>query len=222
MKLIYLHGDDREMLETRLKKFVEHAKSKNMRRDYFDFEKGDSVKSAVRAKTIFEEENIYIFKNFSKHIIEDIKFINKHEGDETLIFVAKNALTKTVFKGLEVKLHIEEFKLPFIVFKMFDAILPGEFDNFAQIHREVEKLYSSEFIVGLMARHLKNLYWVLESPSSAPLPSWQIAKLEKQAGAFGKKRVCTLVDNLSEIDEKIKRGESLHTLLDLTLVKLLQ
>jgi len=75
----------------------------------------------------------------------------------------------------------------------------------------------------MLARHLRDLYWVKVEEESLDYPDWRVLKLAKQAAKFTTSDLEFLISALSEIDIKTKTSDSdLRTMLDLMIVKYLK
>jgi DNA polymerase III delta subunit len=65
-----------------------------------------------------------------------------------------------------------------------------------------------ELLVAMLARHLRDLYWVLEGGAGMNLPSWRAGKLHTQAVKFTKETLQDTINALAEIDIKSKTSDT--------------
>jgi hypothetical protein len=75
----------------------------------------------------------------------------------------------------------------------------------------------------MLARHLKDLYWVSIDPKTNQYPSWRLSKLKSQAEKFEGGKLTRIISDLSDIDILVKSSKAdLLTELDLLMVKQLE
>ncbi len=221
MKLIYLSGDDEIKKNGRYMVFLNHAKKKGLLKIEIDCKMMNSLSDVFSYKSMFDEKNIYIFKNFKKHSPEDINYLNNLKSEEILIFISRGVLGKTTFSNIKVEFKEEKYILPFLIFKFLDEIKPKNIKKVLMTKEIILKTYPVEFIIGLMAKHLRDLFWVIVASDRVIYPSWRVLKLENQANLFGQKKIKSMIKRLLETDRAIKLGKS-DKLLDFMLIESLQ
>jgi DNA polymerase III delta subunit len=131
-------------------------------------------------------------------------------------------LGKTLLGSLPKGVKLEEFKLPRLIFDFLDSFYPGNSKRILKILHELVVKEPPEFIFALLAKHLRDLFWVTTN-NPLPYPPWRVSKLKAQAVKFKKEDLKTLIEELSEIDIKVKTSEAeLTPSLDLLIVRQLQ
>lgn len=224
MKIFVLHGDDTAKSYERLKKFTDSAKERSWEISYLDgsdrpFEENLSNTS------LFGSERFFILRDFRKLGKKEITWLDKKHADLSgnLIIYNEGVLNQTFVKSLPKDTKFEEFKLPVLIWNFLDTIVPGNpVRLIKQFHKIIEK-EPVEFIFTLIARQIRDLYWVKVDPKSFNLPSWRLSKLKVQSSKFTEEQLISLINKMSEIDIEAKTGKAdLVSSLDLVILKQLK
>jgi len=224
MKIIILHGDDIGKSYARLKKFIYVARSRSWEVAYID-ESDQGLEEILTASSLFGNERFFILKDIKKLGKKESTWLNKKYTGLTgnLIVYNEGVLNLSTLKSFPKETKIEEFKLPHLLWNFLDNLVPGQADfSVKTLHKILEKS-PVEFVFSLIARHLKDLYWVKVDAASAGFPFWKINKLKSQAAKFSENDLKNLIDKLSEIDYRVKTSKTdLISELDLVLLKHLE
>lgn len=224
MKIIILHGDDTGKSYARLKKFIDVARSRSWEVAYMD-ESDQSFEEMLSASSLFGNERFFIFKDVKKLGKKEFAWLNKKytELSGNLIVYNEGTLNASALKSFPKEAKIEEFKLPVLLWNFLDNLIPGRGDlSVKSLHKILEKS-PVEFVFSIIARHLKDLYWVKVDAASGGFPFWKINKLKSQAAKFSEDDLKNLIDKLSEIDYQVKTSKTdLASELDLLLLKHLE
>ena len=109
---------------------------------------------------------------------------------------------------------VEEFKLPKLIWSFLDSCFPGNAKNALLLLHEIIKNEPVEFVFSLLAKHLRDLYWVkVDSPPgqrpSGPVayPSWRVEKLKRQSHKFSEGSLEDLINSLAQADIKAKTSQ---------------
>ena len=109
--------------------------------------------------------------------------------------------------------------MPRLIFTFLDSIYPKNVKKVLVLFHELIKNEPVEFVFALMARHLRDLYWVRVEPKSLPYPSWRVGKLKGQSSKFKFETLKDLIARMAEIDIAVKTSKSdLISSLDLLIV----
>lgn len=224
MKIIILHGDDTEKSYARLQKFVDVAKERSWEVTYID-DSNQSFEESLSATSLFGNERFFILKDVKHLSKKDFVWLNKKyiELSGTLIVYCDSVLNATTLKSFPKESKIEEFKLPVIIWNFLDDFIPGNCTREVSVLHKILDKQPVEFVFTLIARHLRDLYWLKTDAASAGFPFWKINKLKSQASKFSESQLKDLIGFLAEIDVKVKTSKaSLADELDLLIIKQLE
>jgi DNA polymerase III delta subunit len=224
MKIIVLHGDDERKLYERLSKFIEIAKSRSWEVAYLD-DKSESIQEQLSSPSLFGAERFFIVRDITRLGKKELEWIHKNSNalPGNLIIYHEGYIPQTILKGLPKDTKIEEFKLPVILWNFLDNLYPGNSEkSIGKFHQLIEK-EAPEFIFTLIAKLFRDLYWVKTDAASLPYPNWRVGKLKTQASKFTIDNLQLIINNLSDIDIKVKTSRAdLISELDLIIIKQLE
>ena len=224
MKVIILHGDDERKLYERLSKFIETAKSRSWEVTYLDDAKL-SIQEQLSSTSLFGSERFFIVRDTSRLGKKEVEWLSKKSRDlsGTLIIYHEGYVPQMILKGLSKESKVEEFKLPVILWNFLDGIYPGNSGRSVKAFHQIIEKEAPEFIFTLISKLFRDLYWVKTDSKSLPYPPWRIGKLKLQAGKFAINNLKLIINNLAEIDIKVKTSKSdLFSELDLLIIKQLE
>ena len=212
MNLIILHGDDSVKSFDRLSKFIESAKKRGWEIITDEF---------PNTPSLFGNDRLIIYRDYKLLSKNDIKNFSKFDG--TLVIYHDDNLTVTFLKTLPKDTKIEEFKLPVILWNFLDGLYPGNSERSIKVFHQIIERDAPEFVITLIARLFRDLYWVKVDVATLPYPSWRVGKLKSQAFHFTNSLLTDLLNNLSDIDIKVKTSKAdLVSELDLMIIKQLK
>ena len=222
MKIIVLHGDNESVSYQRLEKFIDVAKGRGWEVSFLDNPEGISEK--LSGVSLFGQKPFFVIRSINKWPPASLKKIKKvlEKGEGTVVIYHNDFLGKTIIDSLPKGVKFEEFKLPRLIFDFLDSFYPGNATRTLQILHELVVKEPPEFIFALLAKHIRDIFWVT-TDSELPYPPWRASKLKSQAAKFKKGDLKRLINELAEIDIKVKRSEAeLIPSLDLLIVSKLQ
>ncbi|MGA3292013.1 MAG: hypothetical protein ABSC49_02585 [Candidatus Microgenomates bacterium] len=224
MKIIILHGDDEKKIYERIQKFIHVTKERGWEVAYLD-ESVSPIQEQLSATSLFSKNRFFILSDTSKLGKKEVQWLNKNYEnlDGTLIIYHEGALSITFLKSLPKESKIEEFKLPVILWNFLDNLIPGNsVKSIKDFHKIIEK-QAPEFIITLIAKLFRDLYWIKMDPKSVQLPPWRVQKLKNQASHFTAQQLNQFISCLSDIDIKVKSSKAnLTDELDLLIIKQLE
>jgi DNA polymerase III delta subunit len=226
MNIIILYGENEPLLQERLGRYLEHAKKKNWQIERFNSDSKGSLAEFLSSGNLFAKDRIFIIDEAQTLLPKDFAWLNKNNDSLPgyLIAVAGGRPNAKLLKSLPKKAKLEEFKLPKLIFTFLDSFYPGNTSKVIRILKEMEKTQPVEFVFTLLARHMRDLYWVSLNEKSLPYAeSWRIGKLKSQSKKFDKGNLKQIIAALSEIDmaAKTSQGE-LCDLLDQAILNCLE
>ncbi|MFI5240994.1 MAG: hypothetical protein ACHQUA_01020 [Microgenomates group bacterium] len=224
MKIIVLHGDDEKALYERLQKFVSTAKSRSW--EVVDINDSDlKFQEVLTVDSLFSKERFFILKDISKVSAKDLLWF-KNKGNNSsgnLIIYNEGYLTKKVLDSLPKVDKVEEYKLPKIIFTFLDSFLLGNSRKVLEMLHKLVETEAVERIFAILVKQIKDLYWVKVDSSTIPYPSWRSGKLKSQSSKFTVEKLKEVINDLSEIDVKVKTSKTdLLQSLDLLVMKHLE
>ena len=212
MKIIVLHGDDSAKSYERLMKFVETAKKRSWEILTDEF---------PNTPSLFGTERLIIYRDYKLLTSKDIKNFDRFEG--TLVIYHPGDLPQTFIKQMPKDFKMEKFELPKILFTFLESFYPSNSQRSLKLLHDLVKNTAIELIFFMLARHLKDLYWVTIDPTTNQYPSWRLSKLKSQANKFTVENLKLIIKNLADIDILVKTSKAdLLTELDLLMVKQLE
>jgi len=191
MKLIILHGDYVNRSYERLVQFIHEAKRRG-------WEISDYDQETVGNQSLFAVERFVVLRDYMTLNKKDILRLAKYPG--TLIIYHEGNIPQTFLKMLTNPV-IEEFKLPKIIWDFLDNIS-------IKLFHEVIKTEPVEFVFAVLAKRFRDLYWVKTDLRSMIYDSWRKTKLQKQAQKYTTSRVEQIINELAEIDIKVKTSKA--------------
>ena len=209
MKIILLHGDDELKSYGRLKKFIEAAKARSWEVVYLD-ETELSTLEAIRSRSLFGGESFFILKDIKKIGKKETEWLGKsgEKSEGNLIIYHPSLVPATFLKSLPKTAKIEEFKLPKLIFHFLDSFVPKNAKGAINLLHETAAHQPPEFLFSLLARHIRDLYWVSADARTLPYPSWRVGKLKSQASKFSINQLIQLISKLAEIDVEVKTSKA--------------
>ncbi len=208
MSITVIHGENIPQIEIRYKELVSEYKKNGFIIDKFNQEIKKTLPEFISGVDLFEEKKLYVIDNYSEVTpVELEKTIKQIDKSQDLLFVFDKKIGKTILDKFPSTSRVEEIKLSENVFMFLDTLYPGNSENsILLLHRLVDNGNPSEFILALMARHLKDVY-LLKIHELNGKESWKIAKLSKPARMFSEKQITKLISELADADIKSKRSE---------------
>jgi len=206
MKLIILHGDYVIKSYERLSKFILEAKKRG-------WEISDYDNETVYNQSLFGKERFVVSRDYKKLNKKNITKLDKYPG--TFVIYNEGNIPQTFIKTLTDP-KIEEYKLPKVIWNFLDNIS-------VKLFHEVIKTEPVEFVFPVLAKRFRDLYWVKAEPRAMNYAPWQIAKLKKQSEKFTTSRVIQIINEMAEIDIKVKTSKAnLISSLDFLLLRRLE
>lgn len=207
MKIIILHGEDSQKSYQRLLKFIDEAKERGW----------DIVRDELpTTSSLFGTKSLIIFRKYQLITKKMLELIQKMDG--ALVVYHEDILPQAFIKQIEKnnQVKIEKFELPKLLWRFLDSI------NIKMFH-EVIKKEPVEFVFALIAKRMRDLFWIKTNPKSFPKSSWQAKIIASQANKFREDKLKEIIEELAVMDIKAKTSKAnLIDSLDLLMLKHLQ
>lgn len=207
MKIFVIHGENILQSYSRFTKFISEAKKRN-------WEISDYSIDAATTPSLFGKERFFVLRDYKLLTKADIEILSEYSGNLVIYF--EGELPATFLNILPRDTKKELFEMPKVIFKFLETF------SLKLFHQLIET-QPIEQVFPMIARQVRDLYWVKVDPKSLNYPSWRISKLKSQASKFSKVELAELIGKLSDIDYAVKTGKAdLETSLDLLIIKNLQ
>lgn len=224
MKIFVLHGEDLGKSYSRLKKFIDTAKKRSWEVTYLD-ETNNRLQDELSAASLFGGERFFIIRDVKKIGKPELKWLTDKAPnlDGNLVIYHEGDLPLSFIKALPKDVKIEAFILPKLIWNFLDGLYPGNASKSLVIFHRIIETDPPEMVFSLIAKLFRDLFWVMEDVSTLPYPTWRASKLKSQASKFSKEKLIKVINLMSEIDVKVKKGKAdLVSSLDLLMVKHLE
>ena len=202
MKIIVLHGDNKDAIQERLVVFVNEAKKRKYKIVRMTWE---GVIQYLRNIDLFEEGDFVLIdglKGFTKK--ESDYLIKSSHFAKTIVVLVNSNLTNLQMTKFPKNTVFENFTLPKILFPFLDAIAKHNAKETINKLNGLVQTQNIEVIFALLVRRVRDLIWVKASPSDISYPSWIVAELEVQSAKFSYDQLENMLLDLLKIDLKAK------------------
>lgn len=224
MKIFLLHGDNVTASYERLLQYVQSAKKRGWEIAHIS-EKNQRLSEVVISSSLFTNEKLVVVDDFDLLAKKDFEWLTqKYKELEGAVVIYHDALLSRIkVKGIPRIDKEEKFELPVLIWKMIDNFYPGNTKQFLILMHAVFETEPSELVFGILAKHVRDLYWVTVDQRSLHYPSWRKSKLQSIAKKFTQNKLESVIEQMAEIDIVSKTSDTdLKDLLDLLVVRELQ
>lgn len=210
MKILVIHGDHVTKSYEKLESVISSSKKKGWEIVRIDGTKSGELQDALRSNSLFNDKRLFVLENINKLNKKSLDWLfdNVEKIDGYLIIYQESILGVTITKNLPKGTKIEEFSLPKLIFKFSDSFFPGNGANCLKLLHEIIKTEPVEFVFSLLAKHLRDLYWIMVDIKSVTYPSWRIAKLKSQSFRFAQGKLSEVINLLAEVDISAKTSKA--------------
>ena len=225
MKILVIHGDHTLKSRERFREVINNSKEKGWEIIRVSDDEKFSISERLSGRSLFASKVLYVIDDFKKITTIDLNWIKKNNDklEGFLVVFHTGTISKTALNKFPKGYKHEEFLLPKLIWKFFDSIYPNNARQSINLLREVIKKEPEEFIFHLLARHLRDLYWVAIDPKGLQYQPWRIGKLKSQASRFKAGVLEKFIASLANLDVKVKTSqENLTQALDFVIASHLE
>lgn len=225
MRILFLHGDHTTRSKDDLEKLVAQAKSRNFFVVRLNSESNISLSESISGASLFESKQAYIIDDEKLITAKNLKWLAQNEGKFNVSVAIRypRRAPPSLVKELPKNAKISEYKVPVYIFKFLESLYPGNQKEALNLFSAVLETETVEFVFTMMARHFRDLYWVLVDPASNGYPMWRKSRLAKQAGKLGVGKLTAIIEDMASMDLDSKTGgPPLGSLLDVAIMGWLQ
>jgi len=209
MKIIVLHGDDYSKSIRRLQIFRDAAVGRGWD-VYKVYDPGTNIAEIISGQGLFVRDKLIVVENTKLMTSVFGKWLNSNHKkySSTLVIYSESKIPAAVVKMLPKGVVIEENKLSSKIWSLIDSFYPGNNRNFLRLLHETVSKEPIELVFSLLAKQIRDIYWVKVSELTYPQKGWKVAKLKSLASRFALKQLVGLINEFAVIDLKNKSSAS--------------
>jgi len=221
MKIIVLHGDNLTESYSRLTKFMQISRKRGWE---IVRPNNANIMETVASDSLFSTPKLILIENIKALNKKTLLWLkNREKMDVTVVIYHQGTLAKTFLNSLPNDPKIEEYKIPKLIWSFLDSFYPGNAKNLMLLLHKLRSDQPIEFIFSLLAKLVRDLYWLKKDPKGLSYPSWRITKLQSQAKRFSEDKLKDVIGKLADIDIKAKSSDNdLADLLELFIAEELE
>jgi len=208
MKIVVIYGEDEAAARARYAQIITGVKKKNW--EVVNLKLSDNFKLAERLSSgsLFPGEILFTLEDLKKTPVSELRWLkenfDKYEG--SLLLFTKGGVPFAVRNALPKDAKYEKFDEPQIIWTFLDSFYPGNSKKCLSNLSELLKGSAIELVIAMLARHLRDLYWVKEGGKGMNVSGWRMSKLKAQAAKFTKEALADTITTLAEVDIMSKTG----------------
>lgn len=174
------------------------------------------------SQSLFKQNKVFFTVNVNKRLSRKLnlkinRVVEKLIKDKTVeVITWEEELSSRELKFPKVsgtvRYLIKEFKPSQNIFKLQDALYPGNLKSFLSILNQLTETVDENFVFIMLIRHLRNLLLVKTGQGNSKLQSWQIAKLKYQASKWPLDKLINFYDTFHKIDFSQKTSTNPYSL----------
>lgn len=222
--MILVHGDNIVKSREALLEIKKAAEDKNMEVVILEGKKVElvDVKQAMESMGLFGNDRLVVIEGLfvgvkSKRQDEVVNYLKKN-GGEVVLWEGKKVDLRRLGRA---KYENREFKMSAEVFKLTEALRPGNEKQILYWWEKAKNQDAVELIFFMMVRQVRMMIEAFGGEMKGP--GWLVSKAKDQARAVGMGRLLKWHEKLYEIECGVKTGRSelkLETQLELWLMSL--
>lgn len=161
------------------------------------------------SQTLFSQKKVFFTQNINKKLSRKLnlkinKVVENLIKDKNIEVFSWEEEISSRFLKFPKGATVKEFKPPENIFKLQDALSPGNLKTFITILNQLAETADENFIFVMLIRHLRNLLLVKTKSNNNKLQKWQIYKLKNQASKWEIDKLINFYDAFHKIDVTIK------------------
>ena len=210
MKILTIHGDYTVKSYERLQEIVKDSKKRGWKVERISIRDTLSLPEKITSQSLFGDKSFYVVDEFNSLKKADFDWLKKKNDrlEGFLVLYSGGTVGKRTLNKLPHGYKVEEFKLPKYIWKLLESFYPGNAKNTLELLHEVVKTEHEGFVFVLLARQMRDVYWVSLDDTSVPYPSWRVGKLKGQAKKFENGQLEKIIKELAEADIKAKTSKA--------------
>lgn len=178
----------------------------------------EEISSWMReSQSLFSSKKIFFTENINKKLSRKLnlkinKIIENLVKDKKIEVITWEEEISSRFLKFPKEAKIKEFKLSETIFKLQDALFPGNLNNFIMILNQLNQTSDENVIFIMIARHIRNLLLVKMGKINNKLQKWQIYKLKTLASKWETDKLINFYDSFHKIEVWQKTSSNPYSL----------
>lgn len=169
------------------------------------------------AQSLFAQKQAFFTQNINKKLSRKLnlkinKVVEELIKDKKIELISWEEEISSRFLKFPKGIIVKEFKLQENIFKLQDALYPGNLKNFLQMLEQLSNTVDENFIFIMLSRHVRNLLVVKTASVESELQKWQVYKLKSLASRWEENKLAGFYDSLHKIDVSQKTSTSPYSL----------
>lgn len=157
------------------------------------------------SQMLFLKKKVFFTQNISKKLSRKLnlkinKTVEQLIKDKNIELFSWEEEISSRFLKFPNGIVIKEFKPNQTIFKLQDALFPGNIKTFTSLFNELVQSVDENFIFIMLARHLKNLLLIKTDSVVNKLQKWQVYKLKNLASKWEQDKLINFYDAFHKID----------------------
>lgn len=208
MKIVVLYGEDESKARQRFAQIVRDVKKKEWEVVSLNSKGNFNLAEKLTSTSLFSDRVLYTLDNLKKLPLSELKWLSKNSDnyEGSLLVFHKGNLPPATRAAFPKSTKYEKFEIPQIIFTFLESLYPGNSTRALSLFEELLKKDASELVIAMLARHLRDLYWVMDGADGMNVQSWRLGKLKSQANKFTKESLKGTIEELANIDYQSKTG----------------
>jgi len=163
-----------------------------------------SLELEFRSNSLFQAKTLFVLSDPDSLKPKELEWLSVSKSvDGTLVFFKEGVIGAKILNAIPDK-KIEKSEFSKTIWKFMDSFYPKNSKVCISLFHETIANDPVEMVFVLLARHLRDLYYVLEDSDGFNGPPWRVKKLEVQANKFGAEKLKEIINELAEIDVEVK------------------
>jgi len=217
MKITVLYGEDIVASRARFGKIIDGVKKRGW--DVVHINQKESLRDQLSSQMLIDSGSLYVIEDGGKIEERDWEWMKDANLDLNLLIWQKGALVPCLKKNLPKETRYEVFEMPKLIFKLCETVWPGNVNVAIKLFHKVIETENVEFILAMLARHLRELWIVKNDPKNTNYLDWKRSKLKALSGKYEEWELKKVINELAKADIDAKTGGiDLVTSLDLILL----
>ena len=165
----------------------------------------------AESPTLFFQKKVFFSENLNKKIKKDnksmlaeLQMVNQMSNAD-LIDWEGVSVRELKFSKLG---KIKEFKPDQSIFKLLDALYPGNRSDFIKLLGRLTQDLDENFVFIMLTRYVRNLILLKEGVNPPTLQTWQVRKLQFQAKQWKIENLVNFYEALFKIEIGLKTGSN--------------
>lgn len=169
------------------------------------------------SQSLFSSKKVFFTENINKKLSRKLnlkinKIVENIIKDKKIEAITWEEEISSRFLKFPKGGEIKEFKFSETIFKLQDALFPGNLNNFITILNQLNQTSDENFIFIMIIRHIRNLILVKMGKTNNKLQKWQIYKLKTLASKWETDKLINFYDSFHKIDVSQKTSSNPYSL----------